>query len=162
MIILLCLKMSWCVHAKSFQLCPTLCDPMNYSLPGSSVHGILQARILEWVSMPSSRGSSWPRDQTCVSYIEGRFFPIEPPERHSKIWLRSKRKGKPVICSNRDEPWELYAMWNKPDTKRLTPGDGEGQGSLACCSPWGCRVGRDLVTEQQRDRSYMILLVWSI
>ena len=38
--------------------CPTLCDPMDYSLPGSSVHGILQARILEWVAMPSSRGSS--------------------------------------------------------------------------------------------------------
>ena len=47
------------------QSCPTLCDPMNYySPPGSSVHGILQARILEWVAMPSSRGSSQPRDQT--------------------------------------------------------------------------------------------------
>ena len=44
--------------AKSLQLCPTLCNPMDYSLPGSSVHGILQARILEWVSMPSSRESS--------------------------------------------------------------------------------------------------------
>ena len=44
----------------------TLCDPMDCSPPGSSVHGILQARILEWVSMPSSRGSSWPRDRTCI------------------------------------------------------------------------------------------------
>ena len=44
-----------CVPAKSLQLCPTLCDPMNCSPPGSSVHGILQARILEWVAMPSSR-----------------------------------------------------------------------------------------------------------
>ena len=52
--------------AKSLQLCPTLCDR---SLPGSCVHWILQARILEWVAMPSSRGSSQPRDQTCVSYI---------------------------------------------------------------------------------------------
>ena len=49
-----------CVLAKSLQLCPTLCDPMDYSLPGSSVHGILQTRILEWVAMPSSRGSSRP------------------------------------------------------------------------------------------------------
>ena len=49
-------------HAKSLQSCPTLCDPMDCSLPGSSVHGILQARILEWVAMPSSRGSSQPRD----------------------------------------------------------------------------------------------------
>ena len=47
----------------------TLCDLMDRSLPGSSVHGILQARILEWVAMPSSKGSSQPRDRTQVSYI---------------------------------------------------------------------------------------------
>ena len=58
-----------CVHAKLLQLCPTLCNPIEYSLPGSFVHGILQAWILEWVSMPSSRGSSRSRDRTCVSYI---------------------------------------------------------------------------------------------
>ena len=52
------------MYAKSLQSCPTLCDPMNCSLPGSSVHGVLQARILEWVAMPSSRGSSQPRDWT--------------------------------------------------------------------------------------------------
>ena len=57
------------MHAKSLQLCPVLCDTMDYSPPGASVHGILQARILEWVAMPSSRGSSQPRDQTCISYI---------------------------------------------------------------------------------------------
>ena len=52
------------------QSCPTpLCDPMDYSLPGPSVHGILQARILEWVAMASSRGSSQHRDQTQVSCI---------------------------------------------------------------------------------------------
>ena len=54
----------------------TLCDPMNYSLSGSSVHGILQARILEWVAMPFSRGSSQPRDRNQVSCIEGRFFTV--------------------------------------------------------------------------------------
>ena len=53
------------MHAKSR---PTLCDPLDCSLPGSSVHGILQARILEWVAMPSSRESSWPRNRTRVSY----------------------------------------------------------------------------------------------
>ena len=57
-----------CVHAKSLPSCLTLCDTMVCSLPGSSVHGILQARILEWVAMPSSRGPSRPRDQTCFSY----------------------------------------------------------------------------------------------
>ena len=55
--------------------CPTVCDPME-SPPGSSVHGVLQARILEWVTMPSSRGFSWPRDQTWVSCMAHRFFTI--------------------------------------------------------------------------------------
>ena len=50
------------------QWCPTPCDPMD-RLPGSSVHGILQARILEWVAIPFSRGSSWPRDWTCISCL---------------------------------------------------------------------------------------------
>ena len=58
------------------QLCPTLCDPMDCSLPDSSVHGILQGRILEWAAMPSSRGSSRPRDRTQVSHIVDRFFTI--------------------------------------------------------------------------------------
>ena len=58
------------------QLCPTLCDPMDHGPPGSSVHGILQARILEWVAMPSSRGSSQPRDQTQVSHLAGEFFTV--------------------------------------------------------------------------------------
>ena len=50
------------------------CDPMDCNLPGSSVHGILQARILEWVSMSFSRGSSWSKNRTRVSCIAGRFF----------------------------------------------------------------------------------------
>ena len=58
-----------CTCAESLKSCPTLCDPMNHSLPGSSVHGILQARILEWVAIPSSRGSSWPGNWTHVSYV---------------------------------------------------------------------------------------------
>ena len=57
-------------------LCLTLCDPMDCSLPGSSVHGILQARILKWVAIPFSRGSSWPRERTWVSHIAGKFFTI--------------------------------------------------------------------------------------
>ena len=58
-----------CVCAKSLQECPAVCSPVDWGLPGSSVHGILQARILEWVTMPSSRGSSPPRDRTCISYV---------------------------------------------------------------------------------------------
>ena len=49
------------MHGKSLQLCPTLCDSVDHNPPGSSVQGILQARMLKWVAMPSSRGSSWPR-----------------------------------------------------------------------------------------------------
>ena len=56
-----------------------LCDPENSSPPGSSVHGILQARILKWIAMPSPRGSSQPRDRTYVSRIAGGFFTAEPP-----------------------------------------------------------------------------------
>ena len=58
-----------CMHAKSLQLCPTLCGPMNCSPPGASIHGILQATILEWVAMPFSGGSSRPRDGTRISYV---------------------------------------------------------------------------------------------
>ena len=52
------------------------CNPMDSRLPGSSAHGILQARILEWIAIPFSRGSSQPRDQTRVSHIAGRFFTV--------------------------------------------------------------------------------------
>ena len=57
-------------------MCPTLCDPMDYSLPGSSVHWIFQARILEWVAISFPGGSSQPRDRTRVSCIVGRWFTI--------------------------------------------------------------------------------------
>ena len=52
------------VCARSLQSCLTLCDSMDYSPPGSSVHGILQTRMLEWVAVSFSKGSSWPRDWT--------------------------------------------------------------------------------------------------
>ena len=58
-----------CTCAKSLQLCLILCYPMDCSPAGSSDHGILQARILEWVAMPSSRGSSWPKDPVSVSFV---------------------------------------------------------------------------------------------
>ena len=57
------------VKVKVTQSCPTLCDPMDYT-----VHGILQARILEWVAFPFSRGSSQPRNRTGISCIAGGFF----------------------------------------------------------------------------------------
>ena len=62
-------KKKWNVCAKSLQLCLTLSDPMGCSLPGSSVHGILQAWILERVALPFSKGSFCPRDRTHISYV---------------------------------------------------------------------------------------------
>ena len=64
------------VKMLTAQLCLTLCNSMDFSPPGSSVHGILQARILEWVAIPFSRGSSQPMDQTQVSCLAGRFFTV--------------------------------------------------------------------------------------
>ena len=67
----------WCVLcAKLLQSCLTLCNPVDCSPPGSSVHRILQARILEWVLIPFSRGFSQPKDQTWISRISGKVFTI--------------------------------------------------------------------------------------
>ena len=77
------------VRAKSLQSCLTLCDPMDCSPPGSSVHGIFQARILEWVAISFSRRSSWPRDWTWVSRVLGRRFTIwaTTEDRFNKSYL---------------------------------------------------------------------------
>ena len=68
-----------CVYVQS---CPTLCDPLDCNLPGSSVHGILQARILEWVAISSFRGFSWPRNWTCISFYSWIGKWILLPLRH--------------------------------------------------------------------------------
>ena len=73
--ICVCVCVCVCVHV-SHSSCLTLCHPMNHSPPGSSVHGIIQARILVWVAIPFSRGFSWPRDRNQVSCITGTFFTI--------------------------------------------------------------------------------------
>ena len=62
------------------QPCLTICNPMDCSRPGSSVHGISQARMLKWLAISFSRESSQPRDQTLISYISGGFFTTKPPE----------------------------------------------------------------------------------
>ena len=68
------------------QLCPTLCNPMDYTLPDSSVHGILQARILEWVAMSPSIGFSQHRDPVQVSLIAGKFFTIYATREAQEYW----------------------------------------------------------------------------
>ena len=72
------------------QLCPTVWDPMDCSLPGSSVHGIFQARVLEWVAISFSRGSSQPRYWTWVSHIACRHFTLWAP-REAQCWSWSSK-----------------------------------------------------------------------
>ena len=74
------------------QSCPTLCDPMDCSPPGSSVHGILQARILEWVAISSFRGCSRPRDRTWAFRITGRCFTLWATKEAPYIFLNMDRK----------------------------------------------------------------------
>ena len=76
------------------QSCLTLCNPMDCSLPGFSIHWIFQARVLEWLAIAFSRGSSWPRDQTQVSHIAGRRFTLwatgKTPEHSGITWIQWK------------------------------------------------------------------------
>ena len=73
------------------QLCLTLCDPMDCSLPGSSVHWILHAKIMEWVAMPSSRGFSSPRNRTQVSCTAARFFTSWTPREVPMLWIEADK-----------------------------------------------------------------------
>ena len=85
-----------CARARArTQSCLTLCSPMACSLPGSSVLGIFQARILEWVAIPYSCGSSQPRDQTqvsCSSYIGRQILTTAPPGKHLMIYRQNNNK----------------------------------------------------------------------
>ena len=92
------------------QSCPTLCDHMNCSLPGSSIHGTFEARILEWVAISFSRGSSWPRDQTQVSRIAG---------------IRTTREAM-------QETWVQSWGWENPLDNRMAT----HSGILAYRIPW--------------------------
>ena len=94
-----------CVCNKSLQSCLTLCDSMDCSPPGSSVRKILQARILQWVGI--SRGFSWPRDQTYVSYI----FCIGGHVLLSLV-LPGKPQGSYAALSTCEIPWSLSRARN--------------------------------------------------
>ena len=104
------------------RLCDTTdCSPS--SPPGSSVLGILQARIREWVAVPFSRGSFRPRDSTRVSCIAGRFFATEPPGKPKSL-LRNTYPWKLSVMSHSLLPHGLYCPWN-------SPGQNTGVGSLS-------------------------------
>ena len=74
------------------------CNPMDYGLPGSSIHGVSQAGILEWVAISFSRGSSQPTDRICISCIAGRFFTTEPPK-HVFVQSQMQTCGKSKLAA---------------------------------------------------------------
>ena len=107
-ILILCL----CEVAQS---CPILCDPVDCSPPGSSVHGILQARILEWVAISFSRGSSQPRDRTHVSHIAGRCFSLWATRGASSLYQTRGRDIFPSLLLKNIIP---LITWNLKDFRR--------------------------------------------
>ena len=115
--------------AQSLQLCLTLCDPMDCCPPGSSVHGILQARILEWVAMPSSRESSRPRDRTHISCISRRIlYPLSDlgsPERNlpvGKRWLEILSPSYLTRKTNKQKHFVYVNEWFPSDSHFSVPG----------------------------------------
>ena len=121
--------LSMCLlHAKSLQSCPTLCIPMHYSPPGSSVHGILQARILEWVAMPPSWGSSWPRDPTMSLMppaLAGGFFTTSAAW-EAQVCTTSLTKTQCTLKQNKNQiykqkntPW-YYILYFLPKVQRYS------------------------------------------
>ena len=124
------------------------CDPVNLRLPGSSVHGISQARILAWVAIFSFRGSSQPRDQTQVSCIAGGFFTswaIREAQRRKLLGFPGSASGKESTCQCRKLKWYGFDLWDRKipwrrkwqPTPVFLPGKPHGQRSLASYSPWG-------------------------
>ena len=103
--------------AKSLQSCSTLCHPLDCSPPGSSVYGISQARLLEWIARSSSKGSPWPRDWTRVSTLEGRFFAT------STTWEAPSESASCSVVSDSLQLHELRVIDRKPRLPVMDPKD---------------------------------------
>ena len=104
------LQSVWWVRAKS---CLTLCNPLDRSPSSSSVHRISQARILEWVVISSSRGSSQPRDRSCISYISalaGGFFTTRPPGKPT-AYMEARLSNCEWLLGNWIQPLGLHPQW---------------------------------------------------
>ena len=122
-----CIYLSIYIHILVAQLCPTPWDPIDCSLPDSSVHGINQARILEWVAISFSRGSSKPRDQIQVSCTAGRLFTVwatrgswdlPNPEIKPTLPVSLTLAGRFFITAPPGKPiwymvgaWEMHTEW---------------------------------------------------
>ena len=91
-VVCICMKVE--VKVLVAQLCLTLCDPMDCSPPGSSVHGILQARILEWIAIPFSKGSSQPRDRSGSPALQADSLQSEPLEKPMYVYIKHQKSDK--------------------------------------------------------------------
>ena len=141
---------SMCKCAKSLQSYLILCDPMDGSPPGSSVHGILQARILEWVAVPSSRTAFQPRDQTphllCLLHWQMGPLPLVPPGKlrisynlnptDGGAWWASVHE----VAKSRTRLSDFtFTHWRRKwqPTPVFLPGESQGPWSLVGCRLWG-------------------------
>ena len=113
-------------------VCPILFEPMDCSPPGSSVHGIFQARVLEWVAIPFSRGSSQPRDQTWVSCIASRHFTVWATREVMWGWWNNQK------CAGRPPPSPLPEDGQPVEPGCLSPHSLPGQGNQPLQFPWCC------------------------
>ena len=127
----------WCLCAKLLQSCLTLCDPRDSSPLGPSVHGILQARILEWVAMPSSRECSQPRDKTCISSPRPEGGPSKPQQTPGDLCSSSGEvlafpsQGRlcRAACSVMSDSLWPHALWPaRPLCPWNSPGSNSGLG----------------------------------
>ena len=100
------------------QLCPTLCNPMDCCLPGSSIHGIFQARVLEWVTISFSRGSSWSRDRTRFPELQADALPSEPGEGNGKP-LHYSYLENPMNSMRRQTRWTTILLEWKLHHRKL-------------------------------------------
>ena len=144
----------WQIWSEVAQLCPTLCNPMECSLPGSSFHGFFQAIVLEWIAISFSRGSSQARDRTRVSHIVDRCFTVWATREvksilntHWKDWCWSWNSSTLATWCKELTYWKIPWCWERLRAGgegwgggfEQTLGDSEGQGSLIYCIPWGSK-----------------------
>ena len=151
---------------------------MDCSLPGSSVHGVHQARILEWVAMPSSKGSSWPRIEPILLHLlhwQAGSLPLAPPGKPWKNFIRDIIFNKVLCYLNKSEQSWLLAMqenwvpslgWEdalekgKATQSSILPGELHGQRSLAGYSPWGHKESD--TTERLTCSHNLKYMIWTI
>ena len=124
--------------------CLTLCDPVDYSSPGSSAHGISQARILEWVAISFSRGSSWSREWTHISCLAGGFFTTEAPRKLMEYYSAMQRRK---ACPSATTWMNLEDMMLSGISKSFTHRTREQNSGCQGLGEWG--NGKIIVTRYE-------------